>query len=55
MPPTAGFIGHTFVCLNTKREQKVVMRIVNVTLPDVPQWLDWSEQSITWSHQDYPP
>ena len=40
MPPTAGFMGHTFVGLKTKREQKVIKRVVNATLLDVPQWLD---------------
>ena len=33
----------------------MVKRTVNTTLPDMPKWLDWSEQSITWSPQDHPP
>ena len=36
IPPTVGFMGHTFVDLDTKQEQKVVKRAVNATLPDVP-------------------
>ena len=55
MPPTAGFMGHTFVGLDSRREEKVIRRAVHATLPDVPQWLDWSEQPITWSRQDHPP
>ena len=36
MPPTAGFMGHTFVGLDSRREEKVIRRAVHATLPDVP-------------------
>ena len=54
MPPTSGAF-HTFVGLDTKRDEKVVKRAVHATAPDVPQWLNWSEQAITWTCQDHPP
>ena len=42
MPPTSGAF-HTFVGLDTKRDEKIVKRAVHATAPDVPQWLNWSE------------
>ena len=41
MPPTAGFMSHTFAGLDSKREEKVIRRAVHATLPYVPQWLNW--------------
>ena len=49
---------HTFTGFNTKREKKVITRAVAVNAVaqvDVPQFLNWSEQPITWSRQDHSP
>ena len=27
---------------------------VNAVVPPVPQYMDWSEQTITWGHEDHP-
>ena len=43
---------HTFTGFNTKREKKVIARAVAVNAVaqvDVLQFLNWSEQPITWS------
>ena len=45
---------HTFVSFNSRREEKLIKRAVHATLPPVPQYLNWSEQPITWSRQDHP-
>src|SRR3954469_6147267 len=63
-PPNGGKFGsvagslHTFTGFNMKREKKVLARAVAVNAVaqvDVPQFLNWSEQPITWSRQDHSP
>src|SRR4051812_10022375 len=63
-PPNGGKFGriagslHTFTGLNTKREKKVIARAVTVNAVaqiDIPQFLNWSEQPITWSRADHSP
>lgn len=54
MPRAVGTF-HTFTGFDTRWEEKIIRRAVNATAPDVPQWLNWSEQPITWSRQDHPP
>src|SRR4051812_28994396 len=34
--------------------QKAVLRDLNATVPAVPQFLDWSEVTITFDHSDHP-
>ena len=46
---------HTFTDIANKREKKLLVRAVNATLPDVPQWLNWSEQPLLWSREDHLP
>ncbi|KAK1606153.1 hypothetical protein QYE76_029826 [Lolium multiflorum] len=43
---------HTFTGVGARREKKVLVN-VNVMPDDVPRWLNWSEQSITWSRIDH--
>ena len=35
--------------------KKLKVRAVNAVEPAIPQWLRWSEQTITWSRADHPP
>ena len=46
---------HTFVGLDTKRDEKVIKCTVHATGPDVPHWLNWSDHAITYTRQDHPP
>ncbi|KAK1697063.1 hypothetical protein QYE76_013760 [Lolium multiflorum] len=49
---------HTFTGVGDRRDRKVLARAVAVhavILSDVPRWLNWSEQSITWSREDHAP
>ena len=49
---------HTFTGIGSRREKKVLTRAVAVnavTRVDVPRYLDWSEQPITWSRADHAP
>ena len=45
---------HTFVNFSSRREEKLIKRDVHATVPLVPQYLNWSEQPVTWSRQDHP-
>ena len=38
----------------TAKEEKAELRELNATVPDVPQYLDWSEAPITWDREDHP-
>src|SRR3954471_16300494 len=44
---------HTFLGTPTSRQQKSSLRILMATLPPVPQYLCWSEVSITWNRKDH--
>ncbi|XP_071674379.1 uncharacterized protein [Lolium perenne] len=48
---------HTFTGVGDRRDRKVLARAVavNAVVMDVPRWLNWSEQSITWSRDDHAP
>ncbi|KAK1663288.1 hypothetical protein QYE76_051447 [Lolium multiflorum] len=48
---------HTFTGVGDRRDRKVLARAVavNAVVIDVPRWLNWSEQSITWSREDHAP
>ena len=46
---------HVFTASTSKRAKKLKVRAVNAVEPAVPQWLRWSEQTITWSCADHPP
>ncbi|KAK1652091.1 hypothetical protein QYE76_069896 [Lolium multiflorum] len=48
---------HTFTGVGDRRDRKVLTRAVAVhaVSVDVPRWLNWSEQSITWSREDHAP
>ena len=46
---------HVFTTNTCKRDQKLRKRAVNTVAPAAPQWLNWSEQPITWSRADHPP
>jgi hypothetical protein len=48
---------HTFTGISNRREKKVLNRAVsvNAVAADVPRWLNWSEQPITWSRADHAP
>ncbi|XP_071678376.1 uncharacterized protein [Lolium perenne] len=48
---------HTFTRVGDRRDTKVLARVaaVNAVIIDVPRWLNWSEQSITWSREDHAP
>ena len=49
---------HTFIGCDNHREKKVLAHAVSVmttTQVDVPRFLNWSEQSITWSHANHVP
>src|SRR5664279_2745589 len=39
----------------SRHGRKLSRRAVNAMPPAVPRWLNWSEQSITWSRVDHPP
>ena len=39
----------------TKRDRKLVQRVVNTVSTAVPRYLKWSEYPITWSREDHPP
>src|SRR3954464_8190235 len=47
-------IFHTFLGTPTVRQQKTSMRILMDTLPQVPQYLRWSEIPITWDRKNHP-
>ena len=40
---------HTFLGRPTAKAKKSTLRALNATLPKVPQYVKWSENSITWS------
>ncbi|KAK1664652.1 hypothetical protein QYE76_052811 [Lolium multiflorum] len=48
---------HTFTGVGDRRDRKVLNRAVAVHAVSVgvPRWLNWSEQSITWSRDDHAP
>nr|XP_051229428.1 uncharacterized protein LOC127347258 [Lolium perenne] len=48
---------HTFTGVGDRRDRKVLTRAVAVhaVSVDVPRWLNWSEQNITWSREDHAP
>ncbi|KAK1644393.1 hypothetical protein QYE76_062198 [Lolium multiflorum] len=48
---------HTFTGVSDRRDRKVLTRavVVHAVVLDVPRWLNWSEQSITWSREDHAP
>ncbi|KAK1665954.1 hypothetical protein QYE76_054113 [Lolium multiflorum] len=48
---------HTFTGVGDRRDRKVLNRAVAVHAVSVgvPRWLNWSEQSITWSCDDHAP
>jgi hypothetical protein len=43
-----------FLGTPSAKEEKAEMRELNATVPDVPQYLDWSEEPITWDRDDHP-
>ena len=43
-----------FLGTPTAKEEKAELRELNATVPDVPQYLDWSEAPITWDREDHP-
>nr|XP_051197464.1 uncharacterized protein LOC127310874 [Lolium perenne] len=48
---------HTFTGVDDRHDKKVLVRAVavNAVVADVSRWLNWSEQSITWSRDDHAP
>jgi hypothetical protein len=48
---------HTFTGITNRREKKVLAHAISVNsvVADVPWWLNWSEQEITWSRADQAP
>ena len=42
-----------FLGTPTAKEEKAELRELNATVPDVPQYLDWSEAPITWDKEDH--
>ena len=36
------------------KEEKAKLCELNAIVPDVPQYLDWSEQAVTWDRDDHP-
>jgi hypothetical protein len=50
---TAG-VFHTFHGTTNKQEKKIFARVINGTIPDVPQWLPWSEHDMLWGRKDHP-
>jgi hypothetical protein len=38
----------------TAKAKKYAMQIFNATLPEVSQYVKWSEKSITWTREDHP-
>ena len=36
------------------KQEKAELRELNATVPDVAQYLDWSEAPITWDREDHP-
>jgi hypothetical protein len=45
---------YVFTDLN-KSEEKSIERVINATIPPVPQWLPWSEVDVNWTREDHPP
>ena len=43
-----------FLGTPSAKEEKAALRELNATVPDVSQYLDWSEQTITWDREDHP-
>ena len=43
-----------FLGTPTAKEEKAELRELNATVPDVPQYLNWSEAPITWDREDHP-
>ena len=43
-----------FVGTPSAKADKAEMRELNATMPDVPQYLNWSEATITWDRSDHP-
>jgi hypothetical protein len=37
----------------TAKAKKYAMQIFNATLPEVSQYVKWSEKSITWTREDH--
>lgn len=63
-PPNGGSLGkevgslQTFTGFSTKLEKKVIARAIvfnAVSQVDAPRLLNWSEQRITWIHEDHSP
>jgi hypothetical protein len=48
---------HTFTGVDNRRERKVLACAiaVNAVAIDIPRWLNWSDQTITWSRKDHAP
>jgi hypothetical protein len=48
---------HTFMGVGDRRDTKFLARAVavNTVVMDVPRWLNWSKQSITWSRDNHAP
>ncbi|KAK1628320.1 hypothetical protein QYE76_002635 [Lolium multiflorum] len=45
---------HTFLGTPTFRAKKSVLRILNATVPAVPQYVKWSEKACTFDRSDHP-
>jgi hypothetical protein len=45
---------HTFLGRPTAKAKKSAMQTLNATLPQVPQYVKWSEKPITWTREDHP-
>ena len=43
-----------FLGTPSAKEEKAELRELNATVPDVPQYLNWSEMPITWDREDHP-
>ena len=43
-----------FVGTPSAKADKVEMHELNATMPDIPQYLNWSEATITWDRSDHP-
>ena len=52
-PKVHGQLVH-FLGTPSAKEEKAEMRELNAIVPDVPQYLDWSEKPITWDRDDHP-
>ena len=47
-----------FIGCDSRREKKILLRsisVMNATRVDVPRFLNWREQVITWSREDHVP